>query len=50
VWSVGDSLILLTRRIRADQIEVFKILMGMAGAVEGMGLVRDERGRSGACQ
>jgi len=30
-----------TRRIRADLIEVFKILRGMAGAVEGMGLVRD---------
>jgi len=30
-----------TTRIRADLIEVFKILRGMAGAVEGMGLVRD---------
>jgi len=28
-----------TRRIRADLIEVFKILRGMAGAMEGMGLV-----------
>jgi len=36
-----------TRRIRADLIEVFKILRGMAGAVEGMGLVRDEGGRKG---
>jgi len=30
-----------TRRIMADLIEVFKILRVMAGAVEGMGLVRD---------
>jgi len=36
-----------TRRIRADLIEVFKILRGMAGAVEGMGLVRDDGGRRG---
>jgi len=28
-------------------IEVFKILRGMAGAVEGMGLVRDKGGRRG---
>jgi len=34
-----------TRRIRADLIEVFKILRGMADAVEGMGLVRDKGGR-----
>jgi len=36
-----------TRRIWADLIEVFKILRGMAGAVEGMGLVRDEEGIRG---
>jgi len=36
-----------TRRIRADLIEVFKILRGMAGAVDGLGLVRDEGGRRG---
>jgi len=36
-----------TRRIRADLIEVFKILRGMAGSVEGLGLVRDDRGRRG---
>jgi len=35
-----------TRRIRADLIEVFKIVRGMAGAVEGMGLGRDEGGRT----
>jgi len=34
-----------TRRIRADLIEVFKILRGIAGAVEGMGLVSDKGGR-----
>jgi len=36
-----------TRIIRADLIEVFKILRGMAGAVGGMGLVKDEGGRRG---
>jgi len=36
-----------TRRIRAYLIEVFKILRGIAGAEEGMGLVRDEGGRRG---
>jgi len=36
-----------TRRIRADLIEIFKIVRGMAGAVEGMGLVRDKGGRRG---
>jgi len=40
-------MMLETRRIRADLIEVFKILRGMAGAVEGIGLVRDEEGRRG---
>jgi len=36
-----------TRRIKADLIEVFKSLKGMAGAVEGMGLVRDKGSRRG---
>lgn len=36
-----------TRRKRADLIEVFKILRGITGAVQGMGLVRDEGGRRG---
>jgi len=36
-----------TRRIRADLIEVFMILRGIAGALEGMGLVRDKGGRRG---
>jgi len=38
---------LKTRRISADLIEVFKILRGIAGAVEGMGLVRDKGGTRG---
>jgi len=38
---------LVSRRIRADLIEVFRILTGMAAAVEGMGLVRDRGGRKG---
>jgi len=36
-----------TKRIRAHLIEIFKISRGMARAVEGMGLVRDEGGRRG---
>jgi len=36
-----------TRRIRADLIEVFRILRGMAEVVERMGLVRDEGGKRG---
>jgi len=36
-----------TFRVIADQIEVFQILRGMAGAVKGIGLVRDEGGRRG---
>jgi len=34
-----------TRRIMANLIEVFKNLRGMAGAVEGLGHVRDDGGR-----
>jgi len=36
-----------TRIIRADLIELFMILRGMAGEVEGMGLVRDKGSRRG---
>jgi len=46
IWELG-LMTLETRRIRADLIKVFRILRGMAGAVEGMGLVRDEGCRRG---
>jgi len=46
LWELG-LMTLETSRIKADLIEVFKILRGMAGAVEGMGLVSNEGGRRG---